>query len=164
MARHVFYSLHYDADRSRVGSILASGALVANTEAKPDEWAKLKRSGDFAIQRWIDNQLRGRSCTVVLIGADTASRPWVHHEIKRSHELGLGLLGIHVHALKDAHGRQSSKGPSPFEHAASGLGDKGASVLVFDPPETDSKLAYRHIADHMAQWAEQAVAHAKAAP
>jgi hypothetical protein len=164
MTRHVLYSLHYDADRARVGSILASSALIANTEAKPDEWAKLTRSGAFAVKRWIDNQLRGRSCTVVLIGAQTATRPWVHHEIKRSHELGLGLLGIYVHHLKDAQGRQSAKGANPFEHPASGLGELSSLVLTFDPPETDSKLAYRHIADNMARWAEQAVARAKAPP
>jgi hypothetical protein len=101
---------------------------------------------------------------VVLIGAVTASRPWVQYEIKHSHELGLGLFGIHVHALKDAKGRQSVKGASPFEAPESGLGTLATRVPVFDPPETDSKLAYRHIADNMARWAEEAVAAAKQPP
>lgn len=163
MARHVFYSLHYDADRSRVAPILNSAALIANTEAKPAEWDKIKRSGEFAIKRWLEQQLKGRSCTVVLIGAATASRPWVQYEIKRSHELGLGLLGIHVHALKDTKGRQTTKGANPFEVPESGLGSFAARVPVFDPPGTDSKLAYRHVADNMARWAEEAVALVKQA-
>lgn len=157
-ARHVIYSLHYDADRSRVAGILGSSALQGNLEAKLPEWDKIKRSGDFAIKRWVENALKGRSCCVVLIGAHTASRPWVRYEIRRAHELELAMFGVYVHHLKDGKGLQSSKGDNPFEHADSGLGDGGANVLVFDPPETDSKLAYRHIVDNLAQWAELAVA------
>jgi MTH538 TIR-like domain (DUF1863) len=158
MARHAFYSLHYDGDRSRVAGIRGSKLLVPNQELELAEWDKLKRSGEFAVKRWIEKSLQGRSCTVVLIGALTASRPWVHYEIKRSAELGLGLLGIHVHQLKDAKGQQGSKGANPFEHAACGLGAAAADVPVFDAPETDSKLAYHFIVDNLARWAEEAVA------
>jgi hypothetical protein len=160
MARHVFYSLHYDADRSRVAGLLGSKVLSGQLEAKPDEWAKIQRSGDFAIKRWLENALKGRSCTVVLIGAETASRPWVQYEIRRSHELGLGLLGVHVHHLKDARGEQSTKGPNPFESA--GLVSGAADIPVFDPPESDSKLSYRYIVDNLPRWAEQAVADQRA--
>jgi MTH538 TIR-like domain (DUF1863) len=158
MARHVFYSLHYDADRTRVGGILSSGALQGNLEANLAEWDKIKRSGDFAIKRWVEQGLRGRSCNVVLIGAQTAQRPWVRYEIKRSRELRLALFGVHIHNLKDAKGQQSAKGDSPFEHADSGLGSFATSVPVFEPAETDSKLAYRSIVDNLARWAELAAA------
>jgi hypothetical protein len=158
MARHVFYSLHYDADRARVAPILGSHALEAQLEAPQAEWAKLKRSGDFAIKRWLENQLKGRSCLIVLIGAETASRAWVQYEIQRAHALGLGLFGIHVHALKDALGKHSSKGPNPFEHPACGLGSVAAEVPVFDPPDHDSKPTDRYIVDNLARWADQAVA------
>ncbi|MET0389257.1 MAG: TIR domain-containing protein [Polyangiales bacterium] len=160
MARHVFYALHYDADHARVAGILRNPSLAANLEAKPAEWDKLKRSGDFGLKRWLEQQLKGRSCTVVLIGEKTATRPLIQHEIKRSWELKLALLGIHVHALKDAKGRQSSKGDNPFEHPATGLGELAGSIPVYDPPETDSQLAFRHIVDNMAQWAEEAAASA----
>jgi MTH538 TIR-like domain (DUF1863) len=157
-ARHVFYSLHYDADRSRVAGILGSGALQGNLEAPLPEWDKIKRSGEFAIKRWVENSLKGRSCCVVLIGAQTASRPWVRYEIRRARELGLAMFGVHVHQLKDAKGLQSVKGDNPFEHPDSGLGADAASVLVFEPPQSDSKLAYRYIVDNLAQWAELAAA------
>jgi hypothetical protein len=160
MARHIFYSLHYDADRSRVGGILSHAALAANREEKLAEWDKIKRSGDFAIKRWLELSLKGRSCCIVLIGAQTASRPWVRYEIKRSHELKLALLGVHVHHLKDAKGKQSTKGASPFDHPDSGLGSFAANVPVFDPPDSDAKLAYRYIVDNLAAWAELAVAQA----
>jgi hypothetical protein len=158
MARHVFYSLHYDGDRSRVTNILASKALVGQSELKLAEWDKLKRSGEFAVKRWIESSLKGRSCTVVLIGANTASRPWIHYEIKRSAELGLGLFGVHVHQLKDAKGQVTTKGDDPFRHPATGLGAAAANVAVYDPPETESQRAYHYIVDNLAAWADEAVA------
>jgi len=164
MARHVYYSLHYDADRSRVAGILTSKVVVANLEATQAEWDKVKRSGEFAVKRWIENGLKGRSCTVVLIGETTAARPWVHYEIKRSAELGLGLFGVHVHQLKDAKGRTASKGDNPFEHPAAGLGPAATRVPVFDPPESDAKLVYHYIVDNLVHWADEAVAMRTHAP
>jgi hypothetical protein len=156
MSRHVFYSLHYDADRSRVANILSSKVLTGNVELKLAEWDKLKRSGEFAVKRWIEGSLKGRSCTVVLIGAGTASRPWIHYEIKRSAELGLGLFGVHVHQLKDGKGKVTSRGDNPFLHPATGLGPAAASVAVYDPPEPEH--AYHYIVDNLAAWADEAVA------
>ena len=157
MARHIFYALDYAADRNRVSPVLRSHAIDANAEATEPEWAKLKRSGDFAIQRWIEQQLKGRSCTIVLIGAHTGERPWVQYEIKRSRQLKLALLGIHVHNLLDAQGQPSSEGENPFEHPECGLGSSGALVPVYDPPEIESQRVFRHITDNLAQWADEAV-------
>ena len=151
VSRHIFYSLHYEADRSRVELVRKIPGLTPNLEAKPGEWAAIQRSGDFAFKRWFEQQVRGRSCTVVLIGSETSRRPGVLYEIERSCALGLGVLGVHVHQLKDVHGKQSPKGESPFEPKLDPL------VHVYDPPETDSKLAYRYIADNLARWIEAAV-------
>jgi hypothetical protein len=160
MSRHVFYSHHYDEDRSRVAPLLGPGsrALQGQLEASVADWDKLKRSGSFGIKRWLDQQLKGRSCTIVLIGSHTASRPLILEEIKRSWELGLSLIGVHIHPLKDAKGQPSTRGDNPFLQPATGLGDLGATVPVFESSETDSKLAYRDIADHLPQWVEQGVA------
>jgi hypothetical protein len=158
MSRHVFYSLHYDADRTRAELVRKIAGLQPNLEAKPAEWATLSRTGEFGIKRWLEQQLRGRSCLIVLIGSETASRPWVRHEIERAWELKLGLLGVHIHGLRDARGQQSAKGLSPFESLAARLGEQAAQLRVYDPPETDSKLVYRFIADNLAKWVEQAVA------
>lgn len=164
MSRHVFYSLHYELDRSRAELVRNLPGLVPNLEAKPAEWATIKRTGEFAFKRWLEQQLRGRSCSVVLIGAQTATRPAVLHEIKRSWELRLGLLGVHIHALRDSKSAQSQKGESPFATADSGLGEHASLVQVYDPPESDSKLAYRFIADNLGKWVERAVAARLALP
>jgi hypothetical protein len=41
--------------------------------------------------------------TVVLIGAETASREWVQFEIQESTKRKNGFLGIQIHHLKDSH-------------------------------------------------------------
>jgi len=160
MARHVFYSLHYDADRERAELIRKLAGFSPNLEVSREVWASTTRSGAFAVKRWLEQQLRGRSCTIVLIGAHTATRPWVEHEIRRSAELKLGLLGVHIHALRDSRGKDAAKGANPFEAAGPEL---AARARVYDPPDGDSKAAYRFIADNLERWVERAVAESSAA-
>lgn len=156
MARHVYYSLHYAADRARAELVRNISLLTPNQEATPAAWATLQRTGEFAIKRWFEQQLRGRSCTVVLIGAETAHRPLVLYELRRSWELKLGVLGIYIHGLKDAQGKVAEKGANPFEQP--GLEALASIAQTYDPPGDDSKLVYRHIADHIVDWVELAVA------
>jgi hypothetical protein len=52
----------------------------------------------------VSRNLRYTSVTVVLIGKETANRPWVRYEIKKSIEQDNGLLGIRIHHLKNQHG------------------------------------------------------------
>jgi hypothetical protein len=164
MTRHVFYSLHYEHDRARAELVRNVPGLVANLEAKPREWDAITRSGDFAIKRWFEQQIKGRSCMIVLIGAETSTRPLVHYEIARWSKLQLGMLGVHIHQLKDANGKQGVKGANPFEHPATGLGALATQVRIYEAPETDSKLAYRYIADNLTHWVEAAVARRASQP
>lgn len=57
--------------------------LEDNSPVSPNGWEKIKRSGDREIEKWIDDNMKYRSCVVVLIGTETASRPWVQYEIKK---------------------------------------------------------------------------------
>lgn len=92
----------------------------------------VERNGRQAIERWIDQQLDGTSVTVVLIGAETASRPYVQYEIKRSYERGNRLLGIWLNNVKDAMGNTAWwRGPNPFSEVIIGgvFGSSVASLL-----------------------------------
>jgi len=51
-----------------------------------------------------------------LIGSETYDREWVKHEIKRSYELGKGMLGIFIHNVKDPQNGTDTKGKNPFDH------------------------------------------------
>lgn len=153
--RKVFYSFHFDQDSWRAAEVRNMGVLEGNQPATDNDWETIKRKGDTAIKRWIDGQLRGRTCTVVLIGQKTAGRKWIEYEIKRSWELNKGLVGIHIHNLKDRKGNQSTKGKNPFE--GSKLNQLSEIVKTYDPPYSTSKDVYNHIKDNIADWIEEAI-------
>jgi hypothetical protein len=118
MARKVFFSFHYDRDAWRVSQVRNCN-VVNRFDKNPfyDKavWEKIKRQGDAAIRRWIDEQLRGTSVTVVLIGKETARRRWVKYEIERSIELRKGLIGVHIIGIKDQNGgTEETLGPNPL--------------------------------------------------
>jgi len=117
MARKVFFSFHYDRDAWRVGQVRNCN-VISSYEKNPfydrASWETLKRQEDQAIRNWIEAQLKGTSVTVVLIGKETASRPWVKYEIKRSIELGKGLMGIDISKIKDRQGNTDPTGENPL--------------------------------------------------
>ena len=77
MARQTFFSFRYKKDNWRAG-------IVRNTWVTQDRkasgffdsaaWEEVKKKNDSAIEEWIDEQLKGTSVTVVLIGSDTAGK------------------------------------------------------------------------------------------
>lgn len=117
VARKVFFSFHFARDSWRVGQVRNSHVL-GGFEKTPfydkADWEALKKKGDPAVQRWIDDQLKGTSVTVVLIGRETSTRRWVKYEIKQSIALGRGLLGIDITKIKDSNGLTDETGASPL--------------------------------------------------
>lgn len=79
----MFYSFHYVPDNWRVSQVRYIGAVEGNKPASDNDWQAVKKGADRAIQKWIDDQLIGRSCTVVLIGKETANRKWIDYEIEK---------------------------------------------------------------------------------
>ena len=104
MARRVFFSFHYSNDIWRANQVrncnVVAGADIAGF-FDHSEYEDAKKKGREAIKRMIMRNLDGTSVTVVLIGKETASRPWVKFEIEQSIERKNGLLGIYIHHLKD---------------------------------------------------------------
>ena len=159
MARRVFYSFHYTPDNWRASQVRNIGAIEGNRSASDNDWEAVKRGGDPAIKRWIDDQLSGRSCTIVLIGQDTAGRQWINYEIEKSWNEGKGVFGIHIHRLKDRFGQQSYKGDNPFYKIPMQNGGwLGSYVNTYDPPYQDSGDVYKYIADNLTAWIDKAVA------
>jgi len=118
MARKVFFSFHYERDVWR-------SSIVRNSETVKDEadergfidgaeWEKLKKSGDNAIKNWIKDQLNGTSVTVVLIGTETSTRPWVQYELQQSFSRGNAIVGIRIHNIKDKDKKTDAKGETTF--------------------------------------------------
>lgn len=158
MARNVFYSFHFIPDGWRAAQVRNAGVLDGNQPVSDNDWETIKKKGDDAIRTWIDNQMVGRSCAVVLIGAGTAGRKWINYEIKKAWDSRKGVVGIHIHNLKDRNGAQSSKGANPFAGIIGSGYDLSGIVRVIDPPYTTSTNVFAHIKDNLAGWVEDAIA------
>jgi len=92
------------------------GKVEGNSPASDNDWEEVTKDGDDAIQKWVDDQLKGRGCTVVLIGNKTAGRKWIDYEIEKSWNDKKGILGVHIHNLKNSEGNQGTKGANPFSN------------------------------------------------
>src|ERR1700722_12823129 len=114
MARKVFFSFYYNGDGWRASQVRNMGVLEGNAPCSDNDWEQVKKGGDGAIEKWIAGQLVGRSCTVVLVGGETADRKWVIHEIVESWNARKGVVGIRIHGLKDRNGYTGSYGTNPF--------------------------------------------------
>jgi len=157
MARKVFYSFHYDADNWRASQVRNIGIVEGNAAVSDNDWETVKRGGDKAIERWIADQMWGRSCVVVLIGNGTAGRKWINHEIESAWKERKGLVGIHVHNLKDRNQQQSWKGTDPFAGFTVGTTPLSSIVRVYDPPYFASTDVYAHISQNLEAWVEEAI-------
>lgn len=159
MKRKVFYSFHYVPDNWRAGQVRNIGVVEGNAPVSDNSWEEVKKKGDKAIQEWIDNELKGRSCTVVLIGENTAGRKWINYEIEKSWNDKKGVVGIYIHNLKDKSGKQSKKGNNPFASFTVGSDKKKMSEIVkaYDPPYTTSTFVYDHIKENLSKWVEEAI-------
>lgn len=119
MARRVFFSFHYERDVWRAGQVRNSWVTKDREQSgfwDAASWEEVKRKGEPAVEKWIDDQLKGTSVTVVLIGAQTSTREYVGYEIKQSHNKGNGMLGIYIHAMKDSNGSTDTRGNNPFDN------------------------------------------------
>lgn len=157
--RQIFYSFHYANDVFRVQQIRNIGALEENKPVSHNEWETVKKGGNKAIEKWIDDNMNYRSCVVVLIGEETANRPWVKYEIKKAWQDKKGLLGIYIHNLKDPNVGKCSKGTNPFDQFTFEDGTKLSSIIrCYNPSITDT---YNDIKNNIANWIENAIADRK---
>lgn len=154
--RQVFYSFHFDNDVMRVHQIRNIGAIEDNKPVSSNDWEEVKKKGDAGIKKWINDNMDYRSCVVVLIGEQTANRPWVKYEIEKAWNDGKGLLGINIHNLKCPRNGTCSKGPNPFDQFNLKDGRKLSSIVkCYNPDSTD---AYNNIKNNIESWIEDAIA------
>lgn len=153
--RQVFYSFHFDNDVMRVQQVRNMGALDGNEPVSANDWEEVKKKGDAGIKQWIEDNMSYRSCVVVLVGEETASRKWVKYEIQKAWEDGKGLLGIHIHNLKCPNNGTCSKGPNPFEQFELEDGTKMSRVVKCHNPKSSD--AYNDIKENIEAWIEDAI-------
>lgn len=156
MAKQVFYSFHYVPDNWRVSQIRNIGVIEGNKAASDNKWEEVK-GNDKAIEKWIDENMKYRSCTIVLVGGGTAKRKWIDYEIKKTWKDKKGLVAIHIHNLKDSNQRKSPKGENPFSHLELGGKPFDEIVKCYNPPYTDSQDVYNWISRHIVEIIDEAI-------
>ena len=157
--RQVFYSFHYMPDCWRAAQVRNIGTIEGNKPAPDNEWEEITSAGNDAIKRWVNEQIKHRSCTVVLVGSKTANRKWINYEIVKSWNNGMGVVGIYIHGLKNSDGYISLKGNNPFDYIPYGDDGKKLSAIVkcYNPAGENSKEKYEWISKHLADAVEEAI-------
>lgn len=160
MARRVFFSFHYAADNWRVSQVRNMHALEDSAPVSDNEWEQIKKGGDPSIKRWINGELFGKSCLVVLVGESTANRKWINYEIEKAWVDGKGIVGVRIHGLKNRLGNTSSAGANPFDYLSHPTTGRRLSnyVTLHDPTSIwGSAETYSNIKNNLASWVESAI-------
>ena len=162
--RQVFYSFHYEEDVWRTSQVRNIGFVEGNRPVTDNDWEQVKRGGDTAIKRWINNQMEYRSCTIVLVGEKTADRKWINYEIKESWRQGMGVVGIYIHGLKNRFGETAPKGKNPFEVIRANTRPLTGKLIPLSsivrcllPKGRDSKERYDWITARLARIVEASI-------
>jgi len=157
--RQIFYSFHYKPDNWRVSQVRNIGTIEGNKPASDNDWETIVSSGETEIKKWITEQMKGKSCTIVLVGNQTANRKWINHEIVKSWDAGMGVVGICIHGLQNKDQKISEKGENPFDHITLGTTGKKLSSVAkcYNPAGANSKERYAWISEHLSNAVEEAI-------
>jgi hypothetical protein len=134
----VFFSFHYGNDVWRANQVRNSNVVHGADVAgffDHSEYLEAKKKSDEGIRRMILRHLKNTTVTVVLIGKETAERPWVRYEIAKSVEQGNGLVGVRIHHLKD------QKGDSAWFAGDTPAVPRGVEFPVYDWDKDTKRFA-----------------------
>jgi hypothetical protein len=157
VAKSAFFSFHYDRDAWRVQQIINMGKLDGQPLLSPQKWEEVKRRGEQAIKDWIAEQMKYKSAVVVLVGAQTAQRRWVKHEIAYAWDNRKPLVGVRINGLADRDGRTDTQGANPFKMVnLKGGGTVGDYVTLHTPSGSTSQQVYASISNNLSSWVDNA--------
>ncbi len=154
----VFYSFHYERDVKRIMLVRNIQALEGQPLLGAQQWEEVRGQGQQAVVNWIDKEMAYKRTVVVLIGQETASRPWVLYEIEKAWLAKKPLVGVRIHGLSSM-GEVDAPGANPFDKVSGVSG-----IPVFDPTRTDwqgridTKATYANLSNNLENWVSQAKA------
>lgn len=112
----VYFAFDYTHDLARVARIHKLPNIVSRAAGGFENsrvWQRAKRRGRAEIQGLISDALMKTSVTVVCVGHLSAFRTYLDYEVKRSLELGNGLVGIRINHLEVKAGAARKDGEPP---------------------------------------------------
>ena len=106
--KNVFISHHHkdDADVDKLTDLLQrNGYNIRNSSirAKPANQRRLDQGlvKDAVIKRLLRMKISWAGSTIVIVGKETHTRPWVNWEIEQAHKQGKNIVGVYENGLKD---------------------------------------------------------------
>ncbi len=126
------------------------GVVESQKLFSDNSWETVRRKSDLAIKSWIDNEMKWRSCVVVLIGAETANRKWVQYEIEHAWKEGKGIVGIYI----DTTFNYITKNSIPADSNEVRL---SSIIKTFDSSYVSSKYVYEDIKNNIEKLIEEAI-------
>lgn len=84
-------------------------------------------TNDQYIKRCINNELKGTSVTVVIVGENTKDSEWVDYEVQRSLDKGNGIVAVKLPGVDD------NKVPEKIR-------ENGGEVVEWNPHEFDGAI------------------------
>lgn len=156
--RQVFFSFEFKKDVWRASQVRNMGRVSNESTFSDNDWEEVRWKSDNEIKKWIDNQMKMRSCIVVLIGETTSTRGWVKYEIEKAYEYNKGIIGIYIHNLKDRYGNKTYKGSNPFYNVYTNDGERLSKYIkCFDSVYSTSKYVYDDISNNIEDLIEYAL-------
>lgn len=156
--RQVFFSFEYDKDNWRASQVRNMGKVSKDSTFSDNDWEEIKYKSKTNIEQWIKNQMKMRSCVIVLIGSTTYTRDWVKYEIKEAYNQNKGLVGIYINKLEDRNEKQTVRGNNPFDYVTDYRGEKlSKHVETFESSYLSSKNVYNDIANNIEKLIEDAI-------
>ncbi|WP_306057413.1 TIR domain-containing protein [Natronococcus wangiae] len=155
MARTTFFSFHYDNDIWRASQVRNSDVVDNSIDESGfidgASWESIKRDGDDAVRDWINRNMKGCSVTVVLIGSETYNRKWINHEIEKSYQEDMGLVGVRIHKIRDEGGNRDGRGNNPLSrYQDSNTGESLSSIFnTYDWVSDNGR-------ENLGDWVEEA--------
>lgn len=129
--RHVFISHHHADDQAvsnMTGMLARSGYEIRNSSirAKPANQRRLDQGlvSDKTIKRLLRMKMSWASTVIVLIGKNTANRPWVDWEIDQAKRQGKRIVGVYERG-----GTENDK-PAALEDYASAIVNWNAESII----------------------------------
>lgn len=129
--RHVFISHHHADDQAvtnMTNMLSRNGYEIRNSSirAKPANQDRLNRGlvSDKTIQRLLRMKMSWASTVIVVIGKNTAQRPWVDWEINQAKRQGKRIIGVYERG-----GTENDK-PAALEQYASAIVNWSADSII----------------------------------
>ena len=155
--QRVYYSFDQEADGWRAATVWNMGVVEGGNSVHRERWDDVSARPGSMVQARIREELAQGSCTVVLVGAETAESRLVGYEIRESWESVKGVVGVRIHGLRDRNGRVAARGANPFRLPADRHENLSGVVKCYDPPGRTSQERYEWIRRNLARVVEEAV-------